>query len=635
MKIFPIFIALCIFSAEVLSQQPAFPTAEGFGRYAAGGRGGIVVEVTNLQDDGAGSLRRALTTNTNQKRTIVFRVSGTINLESELRVKDDSYITIAGQTAPGEGICLKNFNVMFDNCHDIIVRYLRFRPGDEQDCSISGCDMDALSVRSCQNIILDHCSFSWSIDSDLDLTHETGRSTVQYCILSEALMNSKHSKGAHSMAAGWDGQVGGSYHHNLIASCNSRTPRLDSYAGSTGERDLIDIVNNVIYNWSGYGAYGGENADANWQNNYYRYGPSTVKKDQIFQVDGTCKLYLDGNFVTGYPLVTENNSKGIYILGRKATESELDTILKEGPFQVDPVSMEPAVMCYSSVLAHAGASFPVRDAVDHRIIEDIINRTGAIIDSPSEVGGWPLLNSADAPDDNDHDGMADDWELTAGLDPADPADRNLDRDGDGYTNLEEYINGLIIWPDFIYRPADFLAEMTGEKVVKLSWKDLSDNETGFSIERSGGNGFTEVCVLPANDSVARDTVSSYGDYQYRIRAYNDETASLYSDPVKVKVSEWVGMAPLHRFGDVKVFPNPFKEQTGIAFSIDRETHVTLSIHDLYGRSIAILTDERIASGHHQFAWDGTTHNNSQVVPGPFLLILQSGSEKRYCLIVKQ
>ena len=631
-----IVISLILFSIPVSAQQLAFPTAEGFGKYAVGGRGGIVVEVTNLDNDGVGSLRRALTTNVNQKRTIVFRVSGTIELLSEIRVKNDSYITIAGQTAPGDGICLKNYPIIFDGCHDIIIRYIRFRPGDEQSCVSPNCDLvDALSVRACKRIILDHCSFSWSIDSDLDLTHETGEATVQYCILSEALLNSKHSKGAHSMAAGWDGQVGGSYHHNLIASCNSRTPRLDSYAGSTGQRDLIDIVNNVIYNWSSYGAYGGENADANWQNNYYRYGPSTGKKDQIFQVDGTCKLFLSGNFVTGYPLVTENNAKGIYIQGRKATTSELDTILKDVPFEVIKVSMEPAEMCYSSVLAHAGASFPVRDAVDERIINDVINRTGAIIDSPSEVGGWPLLNTATAPEDNDHDGMADEWERSVGLDPDDPGDRNLDRNGDGYTNLEEYINGLITRPEFIYRPVNFRAETTGDKIVNLTWKDASDNETGFTIERYTDNAFTEVGCAFENDTIFTDTVPSYSDYQYRVRAFNDDLSSLYSDPVKITVSEWVGITPENISIALRVFPNPFENGTGIEFTLDQSDHIKLNIHDLSGRFITGLADNLFKAGRYTYTWHGNMQNGAPAAPGPYLLILQTSRGNRYHLLIKK
>lgn len=440
---------LLTLSAALTAQQPAFPGAEGFGKFTRGGRGGIVVEVTNLSDAGPGSLRDALLNYKGQNRTIVFRVSGTIELMSPIQVKYDSCITIAGQTAPGDGICIKNYPLTFSDSRHIIVRFIRSRLGDEQPCVSPDCDIDAMSVRKCHHLILDHCSFSWSIDALLDLTVETGYSTVQYCLLSEALMNSKHSKGAHSMAAGWDGNShgddgvfgGATYHHNLIASCNSRTPRLDSYAGenNTGMRDLMDVVNNVIYNWDSYGAYGGEHADANWQNNYYKYGPATNRKDQIFQPDEACKLYLDGNYVDGFIMVTANNSQGIYILGTKATAAQLDTILKPSPFNVWPVNMESAQNAYLNVLNQAGAVLPVRDSADSRIIRDIKNRTGKIIDSQSEVGGWPVLNSETAPVDSDHDGMPDAWEDANGLDKNNPDDRNI-VGTDGYTMLEKYLN---------------------------------------------------------------------------------------------------------------------------------------------------------------------------------------------------
>ena len=440
---------LIYFRAATYAQQPAFPGAEGFGKYTRGGRGGIVLEVTSLDDSGPGTLRDALLSYKGQKRTIVFRVSGTIELMSPIQVKYDSCITIAGQTAPGDGICIKNYPLTLSDSKHIIVRFIRFRLGDEQSCVSPDCDIDAMSVRKCHHIMLDHCSFSWSIDALLDLTVETGYTTVQYCLLSEALLNSKHSKGAHSMAAGWDGNShgdngifgGSTFHHNLIASCNSRTPRLDSYAGenNTGKRDLMDVVNNVIYNWDSYGAYGGEHADANWQNNYYKYGPATGKKDQIFQPDQACKLYLSGNHMDGFVLVTADNSKGIYILGTKAIPEQLDTILKPVPFNVWPINIEAAEEAYNTVLIQAGAVLPARDSADSRIIRDVINRTGKIIDSQSEVGGWPLLNNGVAPEDTDHDGMPDEWEDSTGLDKNNPDDRNH-LDIDGYTMLEKYLN---------------------------------------------------------------------------------------------------------------------------------------------------------------------------------------------------
>lgn len=420
-------------SVAMRAQQLAFPGAEGFGRYAVGGRGGKVVEVTNLYDKGTGSLRYALE-NMSGPRTVVFRVGGIINLQSKIEIKDDAYITIAGQTAPGDGICIKNYPLMINQSHDIIVRYFRSRLGDKGD------DDDALSIRNCKNVIVDHCSLSWSVDAIFDVTHQSSHITAQWNILSEALWHSHHEKGGHSMGTGWDGKDGCSYHHNLISNCNSRTPRLDKYTADDGTRDdLIDIINNVIYNWDGYGAYGGENADVNWIGNYYKYGPNTSRdiRSQIFKPDGDCKVYVAENFVDSYPGVTADNSKGIN------TTKALSQVLVSTPFETDTPSIESAEEAFNSVLAKAGASFPVRDAVDTRIVSEVKNRKGSIIDSQSEVGGWPAYANGDAPTDTDKDGMPDEWETEQGLDMNDASDRNGDMDEDGYTNLEEYLNSLV------------------------------------------------------------------------------------------------------------------------------------------------------------------------------------------------
>jgi pectate lyase len=653
-----------LYPGGMAAQQPAFPGAEGFGRFSRGGRGGIVVEVTNLQDAGPGSLRQALTGYAGQKRTIIFRVSGTIELQSDIRVSGDASITIAGQTAPGAGICLKDYPLTIDNSHDIIIRYLRFRPGDEQDCISPGCDdIDAMSIRSSYNVMVDHCSFSWAIDADLDLTHETGKSTVQYCILSEALLNSKHSKEAHSMAAGWDGQGGGTYHHNLIASCNSRTPRLDAYLGQiSGERDRIDVVNNVIYNWAGNGAYGGEFADANWRHNYYRYGPSTGgstggKRDQIFQVDGSCKLYLEGNLTEGYPAVSADNSKGIYILGRKATSSELDTILVTNPFEVENTLVESAEECFNTVLAHAGASLPVRDPVDIRIVNDVNLRNGAIIDSPADVGGWPVLASTEAPPDTDHDGMPDDWELVAGLDMNDPADRNGDRNSDGYTNLEEYLDGLAVIPTFIYRPAGLQGNRTGDLTLELIWQDASDNETGFILERFATDAWEPVASPGANDTVCADTLPQYGLYQYRVKAVNDQDTSLYTYSDRINMSDPTGMdlqdAQLSGETELRCYPNPFTDHIRIEYSLPVPGTLRLTIYDIMGRLVRELSqgdrqqglnkvggENRQESlnwqeGRNRLEWDGGDEKGTPLPAGAYFIRLETWNATITRLVLKR
>lgn len=494
---------------NILSQQLAFPGAEGFGQYAKGGRGGLVLIVNNLEDSGPGSLRDALTSSAykGKKRTIIFTVSGNIELQSSIEIQDDSCITIAGQTAPGDGICIKNFPLKIGDSRDIIIRYLRLRIGDEQDCG-TGCDeLDALSFRKCYNIILDHCSLSWSIDAVLDLTVLTGYSTVQWCILHEPLNNSKHSKGAHSYIAGWDGNSygggtvfgGGSYHHNLLASGGSRTPRLDKYAGDNGKRDLIDIVNNVIYNWSGYGAYGGEAADVNWQNNYHRYGPSTSNRSQIFLPGDTCRMYVNGNYVDGYPDVTADNSKGI----SASPLLTVDEILQNVPYPVWSVDMQTAGDAFNAVLWHAGAFVPNRDSCDIRIVNDVINRTGKIIDSQSEVGGWPVLNSKPGPADTDLDGMPDAWEEARGLNKNSDVDRNILSEN-GYTELEVYLNSI----EFQKPVQNISYQFDRNGSLTIRWDDTYLGEDSFCIERSvNGTAYEIMTCVPKNTTSYTDTDS--------------------------------------------------------------------------------------------------------------------------------
>ena len=251
-------------------QEPllAFPTAEGYGKYTVGGRGGKVYEVTNLNDSGEGSLREAI--NASGPRTVVFRVSGTIDLKSALKIKNP-YITIAGQTAPGQGICIKRYPLNID-ADEVIIRHIRVRLGDE-----TGDEADAIGCRYHKNFILDHVSASWSIDETMSIYH-CENVTIQWCMITESLYNSNHSKGAHGFGGIW-GSNHSTYHHNLIAHHSSRNPRWASGAGYN------DYRNNVIYNWGYNSCYGGEKVqvgsentynffEVNMVSNYYKPGPA-------------------------------------------------------------------------------------------------------------------------------------------------------------------------------------------------------------------------------------------------------------------------------------------------------------------------------------------------------------------------
>jgi hypothetical protein len=266
---------LCI--PMISAQEPralAFPGAEGFGRYTTGGRGGHVYHVTSLADDGTeGTFRWAC----NQKgpRTIVFDLSGTIFLKSRLRLRDDS-VTIAGQSAPGDGICIADYPFTIE-CNNVIIRYMRFRLGNRQVAHHEG---DGLGGTDQRNIIIDHCSVSWSIDECLSV-YGCENTSVQWCIVSHSLSNSGHSKGAHGYGAIWGG-AGASYHHNLLAHHTSRTPRLGPRPGTQLD-ERTDLRNNVIYNWGGNGCYGGEAMNVNIVNNYFKPGPMTFTRPLDFQ----------------------------------------------------------------------------------------------------------------------------------------------------------------------------------------------------------------------------------------------------------------------------------------------------------------------------------------------------------------
>ncbi len=439
---------LITFTTNLVAQQPAFPGAEGAGKYTVGGRGGVVYEVTNLNDSGAGSLRDAV--KANGPRTIVFRVSGTIILKSALNI-DKPNLTIAGQTAPGDGICLRGYQCVV-KANDVIIRYMRFRLGDE-----TGVDTDCFWGRYYKNIILDHCSASWSVDEVMSF-YGNENFTMQWCLVAESLYMSNHPKGAHGYGGIWGGK-NASFHHNLIAHHSSRTPRFSG--GETTPCENVDFRNNVIYNWGFNSAYGGESGKINMVANYYKAGPATKSsvKNRIVQLtDGNGEWYIEDNFVAGYPAITENNWAG-GVQGSYANEA-ISRVTTPNPYT--PVTEQTAEEAYLLVLENVGANLPVRDAVDNRIINDV--KTGAatcdgyyyeinqgfsdtavvrgIIDSQNDVGGWPELASLSAPADTDHDGMPDEWESANGLNLNDDSDRNLVAEN-GYTMLENYLNSLV------------------------------------------------------------------------------------------------------------------------------------------------------------------------------------------------
>ncbi|UIJ46383.1 pectate lyase [Sphingomonas cannabina] len=418
-------------------QQLAFPGAEGAGRFARGGRGGKVMIVTTLADDGPGSLRTAV--ETPGPRIIVFAISGTIRLARPLRIREGQ-VTIAGQSAPGDGITLRDhpLEVAAD---DVVIRYIRSRLGDE-----SKSESDAIWILGGRRIILDHVSASWSVDETLSASANYTRPgegfwdlTVQWSIIADSLTHSLHAKGEHGYGSLIRGGRGSriSFHHNLWANHEARMPRPGNYSGPDADPEgaFFDFRSNVFYNWGG--SHSGYNADKatlaryNFVDNSYLSGPDSDKPIAFNESNTLARAYWSGNSMNGaIPADQWSLVSGIQPDGYRLS----------APLDVAPVTPDPAPSAYPRVLAEAGAS-RVRDAVDRRVVEGVRTRTGRQIDTQSQDGGWPDLKSLPTPKDSDHDGMPDEWERRHGLDPR-RDDSASDRDGNGFTAIEDYLNEL-------------------------------------------------------------------------------------------------------------------------------------------------------------------------------------------------
>jgi len=417
------------------AQVVAFPGAEGAGRTAMGGRGGAVLRVTNLDDSGPGSLRAAI--ETEGPRTVVFDIGGTLHLLTPLRIRAPR-ITIAGQTAPGGGITLRGQPLLI-SADDVVVRYVRSRLGD-----VDRAQSDAITIDRGSRIILDHVSASWSVDETLSIGSRDrviDAVTVQWSIIAESLNLSTHSKGDHGYGSLVRGNRGAhfTFHHNLWANHRARMPRPGNYL--TPDIDPVGarfaFINNVFYNWGqGHAGYNSDKDPATVSTyafvaNAYLRGPDSTGAVIFEEESSVAHAWFDSNSVDGvvpvdpWGAVTGDDTPGYRL-----------TAL---PDWASPAS-QTAGQAYASVLAGAGAS-RVRDAVDTRVLAGVADGTGRIINSQTDVGGWPDLPPGTPWTDSDGDGMPDDWEASHGHDPY-SADGATDPDGDGYTNLEDWLNGL-------------------------------------------------------------------------------------------------------------------------------------------------------------------------------------------------
>lgn len=455
--------------AEEDGAARAFPGAEGGGMWATGGRGGKVLHVTSLADSNSeGTLRWAVTQN--YPRIIVFDVAGIIELNSTLNINRDN-VTIAGQTAPGNGICLKNYRVAI-NASNVIIRFIRCRMGDEkktEDDAMNIMDHDGGKLR---NIIIDHCSLSWCTDECASF-YGMNDFSFQWNIVSESLRVSVHGKGNHGYGGIWGGE-NATYHHNLLAHHDSRNPRIDHDYVCT-QKGPVSLVNNVIYNWGGNTCYGGESANNegvfrkyNVLNNYYKPGPATNSK-KIWFIDPTTScsncsgsfpgtkivpghFYMTGNYMDGNAGMSSDNWTGT-----TAGSGVIAQIKADAPFSYpsnpSSISIQSAQDAFNSVLSYAGASL-ARDQVDTRVSDEAregkYTYTGSkggtkgLIDTQTDVGGWPQYKG-EASNDSDADGMPDWFEEQFGLGKNNPSDASafgLDKHG-RYTNLEMYLHYLV------------------------------------------------------------------------------------------------------------------------------------------------------------------------------------------------
>jgi pectate lyase len=567
-------LILLLTLSNIWTQQLAFPTAEGFGRYAAGGRGGKVIQVTNLNDSGSGSLRAAI--EQSGARTIVFLVSGTIEMQSDITISHPN-ITIAGQTAPGDGICLKNYKLEIE-ADNVIVRYLRLRRGNK-----SGERDDALAINDAENVIVDHCSISWGCDETVNTWHGAKNSTIQWCIISEALHHNNHGFAASL------GGVNATYHHNLFANCPGRNP---SIGGNNSYQTVnMDFRNNVIFNF-GYRTVDGKPTSVNIVNNYFKPGPNSsitrfanIDDAGVYESIPTTAWYISGNLWEGNEAISRDNDLGV--TGAKQW-------MVDDPVEFGSVQTDSAIEAYQKVLAGAGATLPDRDTVDRRIIlEALSGRTtygkGVVLD-PSGVGGWPVLLSAPPPADEDKDGMPDNWEKDNGLDPNNDSDRN-EIGADGYTKLEIYLNSLVEGCNS--EPVSNISVSPTSATV-----DVGASEQIFTVIEPFCAGDQNVSWSSGDTTVARVStiglVTGVGEGSATITVTTADGGFTASTGITVRYPLYITTVKSGRVVDI--YPVPFTDQLHIELGSEPAAPVDFFLYDNTGR---LILHEKVLDMIHQ------------------------------------
>lgn len=596
MKKVILFLCAIVCCGTTFAQAPAFPGAEGFARYTTtGGRGGTVIHVTNLNDSGTGSLRQALQ-NTSGARIVVFDVSGTIELQSPLKINNGN-VTVMGQTAPGDGICLKNYETVV-NADNVILRFLRFRPGDGGSSNDAD-GRDAIWGRYHKNIILDHCSMSWCVD-ECGSFYENDNFTMQWCLLAESMKKSMHSKDNHGYGGIWGGH-NASFHHNMLTCHDSRNPRMSgSRICNNEEKEIVDMRNCVVNNWGQTNSgYAGEGGHYNFVNNYYKSGPATKNsiRYRIFQPsadDGTQSqakgvyghFYVNGNYMNGKGDNWDWN--GIDVDNRNNSDMTKETIKSDTEFDKGTVTTHNAAQAWDKVLKYCGASHR-RDALDVRYAAEALSgnyaytgsKTGlkGIIDSPSDVGGYPTLTGKAKAKDTDADGMPDIWEQAHGLNPNNANDAiayTLDSKG-YYTNIEVYCNALV---EDLVKAQNANAESSVEeyfppttKVNDIDYYDGTQVATGDSETPANAVSFTIAASTHTSDVSSSEwgfkgdiTVSNEAGKTYSIGKedgikYSANTQYLITLPDSVSITD-ITISGYDNYKDTDAY---IKELNGVEY----------------------------------------------------------------------
>ena len=593
----------------------AFPGAEGYGRYARGGRGGVVRHVTNLNDSGPGSLRDAIEGDYGP-RTVVFDVSGLITLQSDIIIDSTKpYITVAGQTAPGKGICIKREQLAMSGARDVVVRFVRGLVGKE-----SGATQNATGMAGVSHCIMDHCTFGWGIDEGLS-TRSGKNLTFQRCSLSEALNVAGHQNYPAGTAHGYAASVGGdiaSFHHNLLAHNEGRNWSMAGGLDTSGYyAGKLDIFNNVVYNWGGRTTDGGAHK-VNFVNNYYKRGPAngitTLLNPQYGGFPGTQQYYMAGNILLNGATTVTNQASLLSIgtenggtLPQNSTPPYSATVAS--PFFPSHATIHTATNAYKQVLSDVGCNLPQIDAHDTRVINETLNGTYSVTgsvsgkkglpDTTADLGGWENYGAEVRPAgfDTDGDGLPDWWETIKGLNPGsasgDFAESNADPDGDGYTNLEDYLN---------WKAAPHYECAAGSTLdIDLQALALGYSKTApaYSLSAASGGAVSLVSGRYARFTPA-GSADAFGGFTFTV---TDSAGDSMTRTVGIRVTAAVATLPVVTLSATDASAGEFGADQALAFTVTRT-----------GDTTAALTVPLVASGTATADVDYSGLSGSVIIP---------------------